>query len=118
MVLNPANMEYIIKGVMQLRQVETLDEIVEALKNGSENKKVFVSQHETSRSAVTLGDEDTESGTRLRVKVVLDQSLYYSEEFLDDLLYEEARDLIKEMKDYAQVELVSEDEINGLVTNK
>lgn len=98
-----------------MRQVESLDEIVEAVKNGSENKKVLVSQHETSRSAVTLGDEDTESGTRLRVQVVLDNSLYFSEEFLDDLLYEEASDMIKEMKDYAQVELVSEDEINGLV---
>lgn len=101
-----------------MRQVDTLQEIVEAVKNESEGSKVLVSQHETSRSAVTLGDEDTESGTRLRVKVMLNDTLYYSGEFQDDRLYEEASEMIKEMKEYAQVELVSEDEIDGIAKVK
>lgn len=88
------------------------------MKKETEGNKVLVSQHETSRSAVTLGDEDTESGTRLRVKVMLNNTLYYSEEFQDDTLYEEASELIKEMKDYAQVELVSEDEIDAIADFK
>jgi hypothetical protein len=101
-----------------LRQVDALQEIVEAVKKETEGNKVLVSQHETSRSAVTLGDEDTESGTRLRVKVMLNNTLYYSEEFQNDTLYEEASELIKEMKDYAQVELVSEDEIDAIADSK
>lgn len=101
-----------------MRQVDALQEIVEAVKKETEGNKVLVSQQETSRSAVTLGDEDTESGTRLRVKVMLNNTLYYSEEFQDDTLYEEASELIKEMKDYAQVELVSEDEIDAIADSK
>jgi hypothetical protein len=115
LVLKPGNMEYIIKEVMSLRQVDRLQEIIDAAKKESNGNKVLVSQHETSRSAVTLGDEDTESGTRLRVKVVLNDSLYYSEEFMDDTLYEEASKMIKELKDLAQVELVSEAEIKDAV---
>lgn len=95
-----------------MRQVDSLQEIVEAVKKENEGNKILVSQHETNRSAVTLGDEDTESGTRLRVKVMLNYTLYYSEEFQDDTLYEEASEMIKEMKNYAQVELVGEEEMN------
>ena len=101
-----------------MRQVDALQEIVEAVKKESEGNKVLISQHETNRSAVTLGDEDTESGTRLRVKVMLNKTLYYSEEFQDDKLYEEASELIKEMKDYAQVEIVSEDEIDEIAKSE
>jgi hypothetical protein len=104
-------MEYIIKGVMSLRQVDTLQEIVEAVQKENKENKVLVSQHETSRSAVTLGDEDTESGTRLRVKVMLNNTLYFTEEFQDDTLYEEAIDIIKDLENDAQVEMVSEEEI-------
>jgi len=97
-----------------LRQVDSLLEIVEAVKKASNSNKVFVSQHETSRSAITLGDEDTEAGTRLRVKALLNSTLYYSEEFQDDTLYEEAIEMIKEMENYARVELVSEADIEKL----
>ncbi|RSD25072.1 hypothetical protein [Mesobacillus subterraneus] len=98
-----------------MRRVQSLVEIVEAVKNGSNDRKILLSQHETSRSAVTLGDEDTESGTRLRVKALLGDSLYYSEEFTDDTLYEEANELIQQLKELAHVEIVSEDEIEQKV---
>jgi hypothetical protein len=100
---------------MSLKRVQSLAEIVEAVKKDQNSNKVLLSQHETSRSAVTLGDEDTESGTRLRVKALLDDSLYYSEEFTDDTLYEEANELIQELKGSAQVENVSENEIEQLI---
>ncbi|WP_079507005.1 hypothetical protein [Mesobacillus jeotgali] len=98
-----------------MKRVHSLAEIVEAVKKDENANKVLLSQHETSRSAVTLGDEDTESGTRLRVKALLDDSLYYSEEFTDDTLYEEANELIQELKGSAQVENVSEKEIEQLI---
>lgn len=97
-----------------MRQVDSLLEIVEAVKKANNPNELLVSQHETSRSAITLGDEDTESGTRLRVKAVLNSTLYYSEEFQDDTLYEEAIEMIKEMENYARVELVSEADIEKL----
>jgi endonuclease III len=100
---------------MSLKRVHSLAEIVEAVKEDQNPKKILLSQHETSRSAVTLGDEDTESGTRLRVKVVLEDSLYYSEEFTDDTLYEEANELIQELKETAQVTNVSEKEIEQAI---
>ncbi|GAM14314.1 hypothetical protein SAMD00020551_2463 [Mesobacillus selenatarsenatis SF-1] len=90
-------------------------EIVEAVKKERNGNKVLLNQHETSRSAVTLGDEDTESGTRLHVKALLNDTLYYSEVFTDDTLYEEANGLIQELKGLAEVELVSEEEIDQLV---
>lgn len=108
-------MEYITRGVKSLKQVNSLVEIVEAVKKDSNDHKILLNQHETSRSAVTLGDEDTESGTRLHVKAVLDNSLYYSEVFTDDTLYEEANELIQELKSLARVELVDEDEIDVLI---
>jgi hypothetical protein len=108
-------MEYITRGVMSLKQVNSLLEIVEAVKNERNGSKVLLNQHETSRSAVTLGDEDTESGTRLHVKALLDNSLYYSEVFTDDTLYEEANRMIQELKNLAEVELVSEEEIDTLI---
>lgn len=111
-------MEYIIKGVMSLRQVDTLLEIVEAVQKDNKDNKILVSQSETSRSAVTLGDEDTESGTRLRVKVMLNNTLYYTDEFQDDTLYEEAISIIKELENDAQVEMVSEEEIEELLKVK
>ncbi|MBT2693204.1 hypothetical protein [Bacillus sp. ISL-55] len=98
-----------------MKRVNSLVEIVEAVKKEHNGNKVFLNQHETSRSAVTLGDEDTESGTRLHVKAVLNHSLYYSEIFTDDTLYEEANGLIQELKGLAEVELVSEEEIDRLV---
>jgi len=108
-------MEYITRGVMSLKQVNSLVEIVEAVKKDSNGNRVLLNQHETSRSAVTLGDEDTESGTRLHVKAILDNTLYYSEVFTDDTLYEEANSLIQELKGLAEVELVSEEEIDRLI---
>lgn len=108
-------MEYITRGVMSLKRVNSLVEIVEAVKKERDGNKVLLNQHETSRSAVTLGDEDTESGTRLHVKAVLNDSLYYSEVFTDDTLYEEANGLIQELKGLTEVELVSEEEIDRLV---
>ncbi|WLR55675.1 hypothetical protein LC048_01275 [Mesobacillus subterraneus] len=98
-----------------MKRVNSLVEIVEAVKKERHGNKVLLNQHETSRSAVTLGDEDTESGTRLNVKALLNDSLYYSEVFSDDTLYEEANGLIQELKDLAEVELVSEEEIDELV---
>lgn len=100
---------------MSLKRVHSLAEMVEAVKNDHNDNKILLSQHETSRSAVTLGDEDTESGTRLRVKAVLDDSLYYSEEFTDDTLYEEANELIQQLKENAQVKNVSEKEIEQVM---
>lgn len=100
---------------MSLKRVNSLVEIVEAVKKERNGNKVLLNQHETSRSAVTLGDEDTESGTRLHVKALLNDSLYYSEVFTDDTLYEEANGLIQELKGLAEVELVSEKEIERLV---
>jgi hypothetical protein len=97
---------------MSLKRVNSLVEIVEAVKKERNGNKVLLNQHETSRSAVTLGDEDTESGTRLHVKALLNDSLYYSEVFTDDTLYEEANGLIQELKGLAEVELVSEEEID------
>ncbi len=97
---------------MSLKRVDSLVEILEAVKKGGDDHKVLLNQHETSRSAVTLGDEDTESGTRLQVKTVLDNSMYYSEVFTDDALYEEASKLIQELKEAVDVELVSEEEID------
>ncbi|HAQ08228.1 MAG TPA: hypothetical protein DCR24_12165 [Bacillus bacterium] len=97
-----------------MRQVDSLLDIVEAVKKTSSPNEVLVSQHETSRSAVTLGDEDTEAGTRLRVKALFNGTLYYSEEFQDDTLYEEAIDLIKELENYTKVKIVSEAEIEKL----
>ncbi|MFT9598002.1 hypothetical protein [Mesobacillus sp.] len=98
-----------------MKRVNSLVEIVEAVKKERNGNKVLLNQHETSRSAVTLGDEDTESGTRLHVKALLNDSLYYSEVFTDDTLYEEANGLIQELKGLAEVELVSEKEIERLV---
>ncbi|WP_226678848.1 hypothetical protein [Mesobacillus jeotgali] len=98
-----------------MKRVNSLVEIVEAVKKERDGNKVLLNQHETSRSAVTLGDEDTESGTRLHVKAVLNDSLYYSEVFTDDTLYEEANGLIQELKGLTEVELVSEEEIDRLV---
>ncbi|MBT2643405.1 hypothetical protein J7I80_14280 [Bacillus sp. ISL-41] len=98
-----------------MKQVNSLVEIVEAVKKDSNGNRVLLNQHETSRSAVTLGDEDTESGTRLHVKAVLDNTLYYSEVFTDDTLYEEANELIQELKSLAQVELVDEEEIDRII---
>ncbi|ESU31389.1 hypothetical protein G3A_17095 [Bacillus sp. 17376] len=95
-----------------MKRVNSLVEIVEAVKKERNGNKVLINQHETSRSAVTLGDEDTESGTRLHVKAVLDNSLYYSEVFTDGTLYEEANGLIQELKGLAEVELVSEEDID------
>ncbi|MBT2682552.1 hypothetical protein [Bacillus sp. ISL-37] len=95
-----------------MKRVNSLVEIVEAVKKERNGNKVLLNQHETSRSAVTLGDEDTESGTRLHVKALLNDSLYYSEVFTDDTLYEEANGLIQELKGLAEVELVSEEEID------
>lgn len=95
-----------------------MQEIVDAVKQAEGTNKVLVSQHETSRSAVTLGDEDTEAGTRLRVKVLLNDSHFFTEEFLDDLLYEEATEMIHQLKTYADVELVSENEIEHFLTVK
>lgn len=103
------------RGVMSLKRVNSMLEIVEAVKKDDYTNKVLLSQHETSRSAVTLGDEDTESGTRLRVKAVLEGSMYYSEEFTDDTLYEEASEMIQVLKDSAKVEIVSEKEIDQLI---
>lgn len=101
-----------------MRQVDSLQEIVEAVKKAEGTNKVLVSQHETSRSAVTLGDEDTESGTRLLVKVLLNNTHFFTEEFLDDLLYEEATEMIHQLKAHAVVELVSENEIDHYLTIK
>jgi hypothetical protein len=101
-----------------LRQVDSLQEIVEAVKKAEGTNKVLVSQHETSRSAVTLGDEDTEAGTRLLVKVLLNNTHFFTEEFLDDLLYEEATEMIHQLKAHAIVELVSENEIDHFLTVK
>ncbi|WP_102264259.1 hypothetical protein [Mesobacillus jeotgali] len=98
-----------------MKRVNSLVEFVEAVKKERNGNKVLLNQHETSRSAVTLGDEDTESGTRLHVKAVLNDSLYYSEVFTDDTLYEEANGLIQELKGLTEVELVSEEEIDRLV---
>ncbi|WP_041966076.1 hypothetical protein [Mesobacillus selenatarsenatis] len=98
-----------------MKRVNSLVEIVEAVKKERNGNKVLLNQHETSRSAVTLGDEDTESGTRLHVKALLNDTLYYSEVFTDDTLYEEANGLIQELKGLAEVELVSEEEIDQLV---
>ncbi|MBS8265918.1 hypothetical protein DYI25_15940 [Mesobacillus boroniphilus] len=98
-----------------MKRVNSLVEIVEAVKKESNGNKVLLNQHETSRSAVTLGDEDTESGTRLHVKAVLNDSLYYSEVFTDDTLYEEANELIQELKGLAEVALVDEEEIDQLI---
>lgn len=100
---------------MSLKQVSSLVEMVDAVKKERNGNKILLNQHETARSAVTLGDEDTESGTRLHVKAVLNSSLYYSEVFTDDMLYEEANELIQELKGLAEVELVSEEEIDRLI---
>jgi len=101
-----------------LRHVEDLQEMIDAVKKAGNGSNVYVSQHETSRSAVTLGDEDTEAGTRLRVAILLENKLYYSEEFFDDLLYEETIETIKELKNMANVKMVSEDEIEKMKSGK
>lgn len=92
--------------------------MIDAVKKARKGSNVYVSQHETSRSAVTLGDEDTEAGTRLRVAILLENELYYSEEFFDDLLYEEIIETIKELKNMANVKMVSEDEIEKMKSGK
>lgn len=98
-----------------MRQVDSLQEIVEAVEKAEGTNKVLISQHETSRSAVTLGDEDTEAGTRLLVKVLLNNTHFFSEEFLDDLLYEEAIELINQLKTCAEVIIVSETELEDVM---
>lgn len=101
------------EGVLELKKAETLQELIDAVKKSDESGKILMSQHETSQSAVTLGDEDTEAGTRLRVKIVFGD-LYYAEEFQDDLLYEETIEMIMKLQETVPVEIVSEAEIDKL----
>ncbi|CAM3834482.1 hypothetical protein GCM10009865_52800 [Aeromicrobium ponti] len=102
-----------------MKHADSLSEAVDFAKEESQGR-IFISQSEAYPGGMVLGDEDSASGAPLKMKVQIlaesqENSVYFQQEYEDEILYKEAVSQIEELKETTDYELLKPSEMEEKV---
>ncbi len=103
----------------RMKHADSLSEAVDFAKEKNQGR-IFISQSEAYPGGMVLGDEDSASGAALKMKVQIlaesqENSVYFQQEYEDEILYKEAVSQIEELKKTTDYELLKPSEMEEKV---